>query len=225
MTPVERLRHFQEEFEAALTRYRRNPEEITVVAVSKKQPVDAIRGLYQQGWRHFGENQAQEGVPKTQALPDDIHWHFIGHIQKNKARRVVQHFQTLHSVDSFELLERLHRIALEERLTRRVFLQVNLLRTPGRYGFYPDDLDLVMDLREQYHHLNILGLMGMKPLEVAMSDRVFFQGLNELNQSLLSKFPDFPAQLSMGMSGDFEDALAAGSHFLRIGSALFGERS
>jgi len=221
----ERLELFHREMTDALRENLRNHSHCQLVVVTKRHPLSVVREAYQCGERHFGESQVQEGVPKVKALPKDAIWHFIGHLQKNKVRKVLQHFSYLHSVDTLDLLERIERIASEESVRPKVFLQVNLLGVAGRFGFLREEMDLVLEKALGMQSFDCVGLMGMRPLAADTTDRAFFEGLAGLRNELKEKFPDWPGLLSMGMSNDFLDAIAMGSNFLRIGTRIVGERT
>jgi len=219
-----RLRKFQKEMDECLRVNLRNHENCQVIAVTKRHPLSVVMDAYSNGIRHFGESQVQEGVIKVKAAPEDTVWHFIGHLQKNKVRKAIQHFHYIHSVDSMDLLDRMTRIADDERVTPKVFLQVNLLEIPGRFGFFPEDVRAVLECRADYQRLDIVGLMGIKPLEASVGKLDYFQLLRNTRDHLKMEFPDWPGLLSSGMSGDFKEAIAMGSNFLRIGTRILGER-
>lgn len=225
LTPQEKLDHVNQRIDKALDQSLRNHAGLTLVAVSKRQPLKVILGAYNLGLRHFGENQIQEGVPKVKAAPGDITWHFIGHLQKNKVRKAVQHFQYIHSIDSLSLLQRVDNIAGEERLCPKVFLQVNYALDPDKHGLHPDAVQHVLEMAFSMKHVSCVGLMGMPPLTAdADAIKAYFDGIAGLRDQLREIWPDWPGQLSMGMSSDFEIAISAGSNFIRIGTMLLGER-
>jgi pyridoxal phosphate enzyme (YggS family) len=197
------------------------PPSTRLLAVSKGQPAAAIREAVAAGQRSFGESRLQEALAKRQELADlePLDWHFIGRLQANKARQVLRHFATLHSLDSLELALRLQRLASEEGLAPSLFLQVKLRPDPGKTGFEPETLRQAWPRLRQLEPLRIVGLMTIPP-----------QGLSDAQ--LLKLFHDCAAlaaelelkELSMGMSGDWRPAVAAGSTWVRLGSGLFGPR-
>ena len=209
----------------ALKKALRNRSGLTLVAVTKRHPLSVIQKAYALEIRNFGESQIQEGVPKVKASPDDIHWHFIGHLQKNKVRKAVTFFQTIHSIDSLSLLQRVGKIAAEERLCPNIFLQVNYALDPDKQGLHPEATSPVLEVALSLKHVTCVGLMGIPPLS-ATPDQVasYYRGLASLRDELKSRFPEWPGKLSMGMSDDFEIAIREGSHFIRVGTALLGER-
>ena len=197
------------------------PSHTRLLAVSKGHPASSIRALAQAGQRSFGESRLQEATAKQQELADlvDLDWHFIGRLQANKVRPVLKHFSVIHSVDSLTLAERISRIAGEEGLRPSIFLQVKLLPDPNKGGLSVEELEREWPRLQQLPHLRIVGLMTMAPLEVEGAEReVLFVECSVLAQRLGL------AELSMGMSGDWPEAAAAGSTWVRVGSALFGPK-
>ena len=180
---------------------------------------------YELGMRHFGENQIQEGIPKIKAAPDDITWHMIGHLQKNKVRKCVKYFPFIHSIDSLSLLQRVDDIAGQERVCPKIMLQVNFDLDPDKYGLHPDAVRPVLQTALALKHVECVGLMGI-PAADSGPEQVgaYFEGMANMRDQLRDAFPAWPGMLSLGMSGDFEQAIMAGSNFIRVGSVLFGAR-
>lgn len=221
-----RLAAVNDRIEHALKAALRNHSRLTMVAVTKRQPLSVLLEAYRLGVRHFGENQIQEGVPKVKASPDDITWHFIGHLQKNKARKAVKYFRYIHAIDSLTLLQRVDSIAFEERLRPDIFLQVNYALDPDKHGLHPEAVPPVLETAFSLKNVDCLGLMGIPPLR-ASREKVesFFAGMVALRDELKRLHPHWPGYLSMGMSDDCELAIKAGANFIRVGSAIFGERT
>ena len=197
------------------------PPGCRLLAVSKGQPAAAIRALAAAGQRSFAESRLQEAAAKQQELADlpDLDWHFIGRLQANKVRPVLRTFATIHSVDSLALAERLARIAAEEQCAPQVLLQVKLRPDPSKGGFEPQELLRDWPQLQQLAPLRISGLMTIAPLALDLQERRrLFQDCAALAGELGL------GELSMGMSGDWREAAASGSTWVRIGSALFGER-
>lgn len=197
------------------------PPGCRLLAVSKGQPAAAIRALAAAGQRSFAESRLQEAAAKQQELADlpDLDWHFIGRLQANKVRPVLRTFTTIHSVDSLALAERLARIAAEEQRAPQVLLQVKLRPDPSKGGFEPQELLRDWPQLQQLAPLQITGLMTIAPLVLELQERrSLFQDCAALAGELGLH------ELSMGMSGDWREAAASGSTWVRIGSALFGER-
>ena len=180
----------------------------------------SIRVLAQQGQRAFGESRLQDALPKQEELADlNLQWHFIGRLQSNKVRAVVRAFPVIHSVDSLALAERVSRIAAEEGVVPSVLLQVKLRPDPSKGGFDPDQLRTVWPQLSGLPSIQLVGLMTIAPLDCPVNDRqALFRECRELADQLALP------ECSMGMSGDWRDAAAAGSTWLRLGSALFGAR-
>lgn len=197
------------------------PPSCRLLAVSKGQPVEAIREAVALGQRSFGESRLQEAQAKQRLLIDlpPLDWHFIGRLQANKVRGVLRHFGTIHSLDSFPLAERLRRIAEEEGVAPVVFAQVKLRPDPGKTGFDPATLRQLWPLLAGLAPLRLEGLMTMAPQGLAPAEHLaLFQECVSLARDL-----DIP-ELSMGMSGDWQQAAEAGATWVRLGSGLFGER-
>lgn len=198
------------------------PPSCKLLAVSKGQSAAAIREAVALGQHSFGESRLQEAQAKQLELADlpPLDWHFIGRLQANKVRAVLRHFSTIHSLDSLPLAERLQRIAQEEGVAPVVFTQVKLRPDPGKTGFDPATLRLVWPRLLEMAPLRLLGLMTMAPQGLESAERLaLFQQCAALAKEL-----DLH-ELSMGMSGDWREAVKAGSTWVRLGSGLFGERS
>ena len=198
-----------------------------ILAVSKLQTDEKIRALYQQGQRHFAENYVQEFTAKTDRLNDlKIHWHFIGHLQKNKAKIVVGKAEVIHSLDSIELAEVLDKQAEKLQIQQKVLIQVNLGNEETKGGLSKEDVVKFWPILCKFPHLALNGLMTMPPLTEPELARPFFKELKELFMVLKSTTPSHHpfTELSMGTSGDFAVALLEGATIVRIGTILFGER-
>ena len=201
-----------------------------ILAVSKLQPIEKIRSLYDLGQRDFGENYVQEATQKMDALQDlkNLKWHLIGHLQKNKVKLSVGRFDVIHSVDSLELAQTINRQAETLKITQKVLLEVNLAGEASKTGFSVEDIKKNFSALCALSHLKIEGLMTMPPLtENAESARPYFRELKKLQMDLKSTAPPQTslAELSMGTSGDFAVALQEGATIVRLGTILFGERA
>ena len=202
--------------------HRQLPASTRLLAVSKGQPAEAIRAAVVAGQRSFGESRLQEAVAKQAQLQDLglLDWHFIGRLQANKARGVLRHFATIHSVDSPELAVRLQRIAAEEGLSPAIFFQVKLAPDPGKTGLDPEALRQAWPSLRRLEPLRPVGLMTIPPLGLDSQERLaLFRRCRDLAADLSL------TELSMGMSGDWPEAVAAGSTWVRLGSGLFGPRT
>ena len=201
---------------------QRLPTGVKLLAVSKTQPASAVRELAACGQLDFGESRLQEALPKQEALEDlhDLRWHFIGRLQANKVRAVVKAFSWIHSIDSMALAERASRIALEEGRRPSVLLQVKLRDDPSKGGWDPQALEQAWPILRLLPGLDACGLMTMAPLGLAVDERrLLFRDCRNLADAL-----DLP-QCSMGMSGDWQQAVEAGATWVRLGSVLFGART
>jgi len=202
----------------AAARAGRNPNDITLIAVTKTVPADAIREAVACGIKHIGENRLQEALSKREALQDlDVTWHFIGHLQTNKAKKVVESFDWVQCVDRPELAAKLNQAATR---TLPVLIEVKLHEEPNKSGM--DELHLPEFVAEfsQYPLLQLQGLMAIPPFFNNPADvRPYFRKLRQLAERFKL------TELSMGMSHDFEVAIEEGATMVRVGTALFGERS
>lgn len=195
----------------------RDPNSITTIVVTKFHPASLIRELHALGVRDFGESRHQDAQPKIAELSDlDATWHFIGQLQSKKARQVREYSDVIHSVDRPSLVE-----ALVAPESRDVFIQLNLTDDPGRGGVQPAELERLADLVAGAEGLRLRGLMAVAPLDV--QPRRAFARVRELSERLVEGHPD-ARELSMGMSGDFRDAVLEGATHLRIGTAITGNR-
>ena len=209
----------------ASSRAGHSQELAKVMVVSKRWPAEIVQEVVDCGHKCFGESRIQEAEEKLPQLPDDLDWHFIGHIQKNKVRKVLSLFKTLHSVDSLGLARRIANIAAELDLRPQIFLQVNIAQEASKHGFSPEELRQQLGEILELEPLTVLGLMAIPP---AVSDpedsRPQFRAVRQLQQELQSSHGcEFP-ELSMGMSGDYEVAIEEGSTIVRVGSSIFGPR-
>lgn len=204
--------------------------QVTLVAVSKTQSLDSIQNLYQQGQRIFGENRVQELVEKYDALPKDIEWHLIGHLQKNKVKYIAPFVALIHSVDSYDLLNDIHIQALKHHRIIPVLLQFHIAKEETKFGISKDEAKVMLEklnLRP-LDHVKICGVMGMASFTddklVVREEFIHLKLIFDfLKTTYFNGDPNFKI-ISMGMSGDYVDAIAAGSTMVRIGSAIFGQR-
>jgi pyridoxal phosphate enzyme (YggS family) len=202
----------------------RDPAGVALLAVSKTFPLEALREAFEAGQRIFGESRQQEAAPKIAAMPAGIDWHFIGGLQRNKVRKVLADFACIHSVDSLRLAEHLDRVAGEEGKRPRVYLEVNVAGEASKGGFPPDELLAAAEGLPALRNLELAGLMAIPP-EGADGARHWFARTRELRDQLAARSGLSLPGLSMGMSSDFEAAVLEGSTIVRVGSALFGNRS
>ncbi len=215
-----------ERISAAAAKVGRDLTEVTLVAVSKTVPVERLRAAIEGGLTVLGENRVQEGVAKASALPG-ARWELIGPLQSNKARRTLETFDRIESVDSVDLAQRLDRLVPEVRPGERypILLQVNVDSDPSKAGFAPDLLMDSIDAIAALPNLRVDGLMTIGRLTSDPSEaRATFRGLRETARTLRARWPGLGGELSMGMTDDFEIAIEEGATIVRVGRALFGER-
>lgn len=208
------------------------PSGVELIAVSKTRTVEEIQALYDLGQRAFGENYPQELRDKQAELPDDIQWHFIGHLQGNKVKYIAPFVHLVHGVDSERLLNELDKRAANAERTIGVLLQVYIADEDTKHGFLAEELRSLFSsgkLTDRWPSLRFRGLMGMATNTDDLTQvRHEFDGLAALRKELLQSgavSPELFTELSMGMSGDLIAAIAAGSTMARIGTAIFGERA
>ena len=202
-------------------------KDVTLVAVSKTKPADAIQELYDLGQRDFGENYVQELVEKQSKLPADIRWHFIGHLQTNKVKYIAPFVQLIHGVDSYKLLKEINKQGEKQGRIIDVLLQVHIAKEETKFGLDENELDDVIKQlgTDQLSNIRIRGLMGMASFsDDQLLVRREFKYLKSMFDKYKSSVPVFNI-LSMGMSGDYQLAIEEGSNMVRIGSLLFGARN
>ncbi len=211
---------------AACLRVGRDVESVELIAVSKTFPAESVREAFEAGQLAFGESKIQEAEPKIAALPGALHWHFIGRVQRNKVRRLLQGFEVIHAIDSLRLASSVDEVARESGLFPKVFLQVNVGQEVSKGGFEPAALRAEMESLLTLGRIEIIGLMCIPPVGPdAESARPWFASLRNMRDALEIEFGVKLPALSMGMSGDFEVAIEEGATHVRVGSAIFGKRS
>jgi pyridoxal phosphate enzyme (YggS family) len=225
----DRLERVRERMRDAARRASRSADDITLVAVSKTHPVAAIQAAMSCGLAEFGENRVQEAEQKIPIVGrETAKWHLIGHLQSNKARRAVELFDVIHSLDSAALALRLNRICEEiQRETLPVLLQIDIGHEATKSGVGEDSLREIVAAVRECPRLQLIGLMTLPPFfDEAERVRPYFRRLRELRDDLRSEgaFADQPGELSMGMTHDFEIAIEEGATMIRVGTAIFGER-
>jgi pyridoxal phosphate enzyme (YggS family) len=201
-----------------------------LIAVSKTQPVEKIQGAYQTGQRIFGENKAQEVQAKYEALPKDIEWHMIGHLQSNKVKYIAPFVSLIHSVDSVKLLEEINRQGQKSNRVIPCLLQIYIADEDTKFGFSQEEvIELLNNYPPSFTHVHILGLMGMASFTNDQQQiRAEFRSLKVLFDKI--RIMPLPPQaemkeLSMGMTGDYRIGMEEGSTLVRIGTGIFGERN
>jgi pyridoxal phosphate enzyme (YggS family) len=221
----ERKTEVQQCIEQACERVRRQPSEIQVVAVTKYVDVETTSGVLQAGFSHIGESRVQDAVPKWKKLGDQGTWHFIGHLQRNKAKEIVGRFQYLHALDNIKLAEELDKRCAQQEEKIKCFIQVNVSGEKTKFGISPVELNDFTRSMANFSHIEVAGLMTMAPNTSNREEvRPIFRELRHLQMELQRQKFAVP-HLSMGMSQDFEIAIEEGATFLRLGSILVGTSS
>ena len=223
----EHLTEVKERIEQACIRSGRNPGEVTLIAVSKTKPVPMLEEAYAAGARDFGENKVQEIAAKKPELPEDIRWHMIGHLQRNKVGQVLGKAVLIHSVDSLRLAPQIETDAAKAGLDVDILLEVNVAREESKYGFMLEEVeDAIMTIKD-FPHVHIKGLMTIAPfVENPEENRGIFKKLFEFAVDIDKKNIDNVTMgvLSMGMTGDYEVAVEEGATMVRVGTGIFGVR-
>lgn len=225
MSIAENIALIRQRMEQACLHSHRSLDEITLMAVSKFHPWQAVVEAAETGIQVFGENRVQEAKLKISQCPANLHWHLIGHLQSNKCRDAVHFFEMIQSVDSFALAEELNRAAEKQAKTLPILLEINIAGEATKFGYNPQALLQDLEKLNSLNRLEIHGLMAIPPWAAdPEKTRPLFHKLAELKKQCEEIFQAPLPCLSMGMSGDFEVAIEEGSTLIRIGTAIFGER-
>jgi len=223
---INRWKNVVQEVGEACVKSGRRPEEVTLIAVSKKHTVQAISTLAREGQMDFGENYVQEALAKIEDLSAlQLNWHFIGHLQSNKVKHVLGKFVLIHTLDSEKLAQVLHKKAKSQGMIQPVLIQVNVGREAQKNGVSEDNLFSLVEQVLTLDNLKLEGLMTLPPFfEQAERVRPYFVRLRELKEELEQSFEIALPHLSMGMTSDFVQAIAEGATLVRIGTKIFGPR-
>lgn len=207
------------------------PAEVTLVAVSKTKPNSAIEEAYNAGQRIFGENKVQELTEKSETLPADIEWHMIGHLQSNKVKYIAPFVHLIHAVDSLKLIKEINKRAQQNNRVIQVLLQVHIAQEESKFGYSYSELEELFNTQafDNFNHIKITGLMGMatNTADTAQVEKEF-KGLKNYFDACAQNYQTANIDLkvlSMGMSNDYELAIACGSNMIRVGSSIFGARN
>lgn len=217
----------QDHIRLACERANRNPEEITLIAVSKTQPEEVMKEAYQAGIRVFGENKVQELTNKYTYMPEDISWHMIGHLQTNKVKQVVGKASLIHSVDSLRVAEAIAKESVKRGIVSDVLIEVNVAEEESKFGFSCQEVSTVVRTISAYPGIHVCGLMTIAPfVDNSEENRAIFSVLRELSVDIKAQNIDNVNMdvLSMGMTNDYEVAIEEGATMIRVGTGLFGER-
>lgn len=223
----ENIVHVEERILNACNRVGRKREEVTLIAVSKTKPIETLFHVYEKGIREFGENKVQELVEKYKDMPEDLNWHMIGHLQRNKVKAVIDKACLIHSVDSYRLAKQIDSEASKIDRDISVLIEVNIAEEESKFGIKASELDELVGLMSQLKHIKVKGLMTIAPfVENPEENRIHFRNLKQLSVDIKSKNIDNVSMniLSMGMTNDYEVAIEEGATHIRIGTGIFGER-
>lgn len=203
-------------------------EDVTLIAVSKTKPVEMLQEIYDAGCREFGENKVQELVDKYEVLPKDIHWHMIGHLQRNKVKYIIGKVALIHSVDSLRLAETIEKESAKKNLVTDILIEVNMAREESKFGVLPEEIFDLLEELSKMKHIHVKGLMTVAPfVDNPRKNSDIFAKMHKLSVDIESKNIDNITMsiLSMGMTNDYEVALEEGANMIRVGTAIFGERN
>lgn len=224
-----RLNEIRARLGDAAGRAGRPPEQVRLIAVSKTFPLDAIRAAYDAGQTEFGENRVQEALQKIAGSADmRIRWHLVGHLQSNKARKAAENFATVHSIDSVDLLDRVDQAAAAAGRAPELLVQVDLALEPAKFGAPLDEVPRIFARAAECRAARVAGVMLLPPfVDNPEEARPWFRQLRDLRDRLVDDGvpPALVRELSMGMSHDFEVAIEEGATMVRVGTAIFGERT
>ncbi len=224
---TEHLKIVEQNIARACEKSGRNRKEVTLIAVSKTKPVEMMEEAMAAGIRTFGENKVQEILKKKPLLPDDINWHMIGHLQRNKVRQIAGNVSMIHSVDSLRLAEQIQKEYEAISKMADVLIEVNIAREETKFGLMPEETETVIRETAKMSHLNVRGLMTIAPyVDDPEENRLHFRNLRKLLVDINGKNIDniSMTELSMGMTGDYEIAIEEGATFVRVGTGIFGSR-
>lgn len=225
---IENYRAVEQEVCKACERSKRNREEVTLIAVSKTKPVEMLEEAITAGATVFGENKVQELCEKYEVLPKNLHWHFIGHLQRNKVKYIVDKVDLIHSVDSLRLAEEISKEAVKRQVEVSILIEVNVAQEESKFGVSVEETENLIREIAILPNIKIQGLMTIAPyVECAEENRMVFRTLKKLAVDIDRKNIDNVnmEMLSMGMTGDYQVAIEEGATMVRVGTGIFGERN
>lgn len=225
---TENLEQVRKNIDEACRMAGRDPKEVTLIAVSKTKPVSMLKEAYDAGARCFGENKVQEIMDKHPQLPEDIQWHMIGHLQRNKVKYIVDKVSMIHSVDSLRLAQTIEQEVAKHNVCVPVLLEVNVAQEESKFGLKMDEVLPLIETIADFPHIKVQGLMTIAPyVENAEDNRDFFRQLKKLSVDIEAKNINNVSMsvLSMGMTGDYQVAVQEGATMVRVGTGIFGERN
>jgi PLP dependent protein len=225
---ADNLDEVRRKIDLACERVGRDPKEVTLIAVSKTKPVSMLEEAYAHGCRDFGENWVQEITEKVTVFPEDIKWHMIGHLQRNKVKYIIDKVFLIHSVDSVRLAEEIEKQAEKHNTDVDVLIEVNMAEEESKFGLKKDEVIQMVKECAKLPHVHIKGLMTIAPyVENPEDNRQYFKAIRELSVDISKENIDNVDMdfLSMGMTGDYEVAVEEGANLVRVGTGIFGERN
>ena len=224
----ENLKEVEAKIEAACKRAGRDRSEVTLIAVSKTKPVEMLEEASGIGIREFGENKVQEMMDKYEVMPKDIHWHMIGHLQRNKVKYLMGKAALIHSVDSLRLAEEISAQSVKHEVTTDILIEVNIAGEETKFGTDREEAIALVEAAAKLPNIHICGLMTIAPfVENSEDNRKYFQQIRQLSVDIKEKNIDNVDMriLSMGMTGDYEVAIEEGATMVRVGTGIFGARN
>ena len=224
---TENLNQVRKNIQEACKAVGRDPKEVTLIAVSKTKPVPMLQEAYDAGARVFGENKGQEITDKYPQLPDDIQWHMIGHLQRNKVKYIVDKVAMIHSVDSLRLAQTIEQEAAKHDVCVPILLEVNVAQEETKFGLKTEEVLPLVESIAEFPHIKIQGLMTIAPyVQNPEENRPIFRQLKKLSVDIAAKNINNVTMsvLSMGMTGDYQIAVQEGATMVRVGTGIFGER-
>lgn len=224
----EQLECVEEKILRACERSGRSREEVTLIAVSKTKPIEDLKEAYAHGARYFGENKVQEITEKYPQMPDDVKWHMIGHLQRNKIKYIIDKVALIHSVDSLRLAEAIQAEAAKHRVTMPILIEVNVAEEESKFGLSVEETLPLIEQVSKMENLCVQGLMTIAPyVDDPEENRWVFRKLKKLSVDIDQKNINNVNMcvLSMGMTGDYEVAIEEGATMVRVGTGIFGKRN
>lgn len=224
----ENLMHVEENIAKACEKAGRDRNDVTLIAVSKTKPVEMLQEAYDLGVRVFGENKVQELTEKYDALPKDIKWHMIGHLQTNKVKYIVGKVEMIHSVDSLKLAETIEKESAKKNCITKILIEVNVAEEESKFGVHMEEVIPLVEKISKFKHIQLCGLMTIAPfVENSEENRTIFKNLHKLSVDIMEKNIDNrnASVLSMGMTNDYEVAIEEGATMVRVGTGIFGVRN
>lgn len=223
----ENLITVEKNIQDACMRAGRSRDEVTLIAVSKTKPVSDLMEAYDAGIRVFGENKVQELVDKIDKMPDDVHWHMIGHLQRNKVKYIVGRVDLIHSVDNTELAEEINKRAEKAGVVQDILIEVNIADEDTKYGTAPEKVEELYVNISGLPYVNVRGLMCIAPyVEDPEENRPYFVKLRKIYVDIMKQMMHNSRVdvMSMGMTGDYQVAIEEGATMVRVGTGIFGKR-